>query len=787
MKHHTLIEPLEDRIAPATILNPYTVTFQETNGDTAIVKISKPLFKSAPAAGNILNFTTSDGSVETFGGNSVGESLSQINLLGNRAAQDMNISVKVIHEVGFGNPEVDVGSILAANFTVPFQVSENIDLGSIYIQGNLGYIWAGDNFSTPAIKSLTVQSMALAVNSLGQANQSDVLGPILNLDVKGNFNANLDVIGYQYGTINKLVIGGALAGDAAGDPGSGVIQFTGHIGSATIGSIAGSTAAPSLTSSSNLNVDTGELVGSPANSSQIGSLHVLGSITGGAGQDSGRVFAEISIRKVTVGGSVIGGAGQDAGEIAGPLGTVAIAGGVTGGSGQSSGVILGQSLIGGGTTPVSERIGRVTIGGDLAGGSGLNSGNVAGLLGAVTVKGSLTGGAGIGSGAILSQRVETFQIFGSPTTVTIPEAMGAVVIGGNVVGGSAGTAAFAGSGSAAATAAVPGDSGVIEGLSTTGIHIFGSLIGGAAGTAVNGNGTLTQTADTSGAILVNSIPSLLIGGNVTGGTGNNSGEIIATGALGTAAINGNLTGSQMIDSATAVVNSGYIQAGQINALDIKGSVIAGLNSGGKIANSGAIRSSRDIVSLTIGGDVTGTKSNPVVISAQQGVPHPGSLLPDLAIRSVTIGGNATWLDLLAGYGPTVSTTSGSVTNPAGAPLGTPLDGSAQIDLVKIVGNLAASNIVAGAQPDSNGQFGTAGDMAIATKTVFAVQSQIASVIVGGTATGDSTMGDNFGIVSEVLGSVTVMGGANLATGLHAGTPKAVDGTNLFLLEVPNPT
>ena len=434
MKHHTLIEPLEDRIAPATILNPYTVTFQETNGDTAIVKISKPLFKSATAAGNILNFTTSDGSVETFGGNSVGESLSQINLLGNRAAQDMNISVKVIHEVGFGNPEVDVGSILAANFTVPFQVSENIDLGSIYIQGNLGYIWAGDNFSTPAIKSLTVQSMALAVNSLGQANQSDVLGPILNLDVKGNFNANLDVIGYQYGTINKLVIGGALAGDAAGDPGSGVIQFTGHIGSATIGSIAGSTAAPSLTSSSNLNVDTGELVGSPANSSQIGSLHVLGSITGGAGQDSGRVFAEISIRKVTVGGSVIGGAGQDAGEIAGPLGTVAIAGGVTGGSGQSSGVILGQSLIGGGTTPVSERIGRVTIGGDLAGGSGLNSGNVAGLLGAVTVKGSLTGGAGIGSGAILSQRVETFQIFGSPATVTIPEAMGAVVIGGNVVG-----------------------------------------------------------------------------------------------------------------------------------------------------------------------------------------------------------------------------------------------------------------------------------------------------------------------------------------------------------------
>ncbi len=780
MKRHTLIEPLEDRIAPATILNPYTVTFQDADGDTAIVKISKPLFKNAVAAGNILNFTTSDGSTETFGGNGVQESLSQINLLGNRAAQDINISVKVIPQVGVGSGQVDVGSIDAANFSIPFQVSQNIDLGSINIQGNLGFITAGDNFSTPAIKSLTVLSMDLA-------SQSDVLGPIVNLNVKGNFNANLDVIGYQYGTIGKLFIGGALAGDSAGDSGSGVIQFTGHIGSATIGSIAGSTAAPSLTSSSSLNEDTGELLGSSANTSHIGSLHVLGSITGGAGLDSGRVFAEISIRKVTVDGSVIGGSGQDSGEIAAPLGTVAIAGGVVGGSGQSSGSILGQSLTNGGSTPVSERIGRVTIGGDVTGGSGMNSGNVAGLLGTVTVTGNLSGGSGIESGAILSQKVETFQIFGSPTTVTIPEAMGAVIIGGNVVGGSAGTAAFAGSGSAAATPAVPGDSGVIEGLSATSIHIFGSLTGGTPGTALNANGTLTQTADTSGAILVNSIPSLLIGGNVTGGMGNNSGEIIATGALGNAIIKGNLTGNQMIDSAAAVVNSGYIQAGEITSLDIKGSVTAGLNSGGEIANSGAIRSSQNIVSLTIGGDVTGTKSNPVVISAQQGVPHPKSLLPDLALGTVTIGGNATWLDLLAGYGPTVSTTSGGVTNPAGAPLGTPVDGSAQIDLVKVIGNLAASNIVAGAEPGSNGQFGTAGDTAIATKIVFGVQSQIASVIVEGTVTGDSTMGDSFGIVSEVLGSVTVMGGANLATGLTAGTPKAVDGTNLFLLEVPNPT
>ncbi|HEX4083265.1 MAG TPA: hypothetical protein VHY22_00030, partial [Chthoniobacteraceae bacterium] len=89
---HPQIETLEARIAPATIINPYTVTFQDTDGDTAVIHISAPLFKNPTAAGKILIFTTNDGSTESFGGNTVGESLSEINLLGNHAAQDMNIS-----------------------------------------------------------------------------------------------------------------------------------------------------------------------------------------------------------------------------------------------------------------------------------------------------------------------------------------------------------------------------------------------------------------------------------------------------------------------------------------------------------------------------------------------------------------------------------------------------------------------------------------------------------------------------------------------------------------------
>src|SRR5438309_525212 len=37
------IEPLEARIAPATLLNPTTVTYQDADGDDVTVKFSKPV------------------------------------------------------------------------------------------------------------------------------------------------------------------------------------------------------------------------------------------------------------------------------------------------------------------------------------------------------------------------------------------------------------------------------------------------------------------------------------------------------------------------------------------------------------------------------------------------------------------------------------------------------------------------------------------------------------------------------------------------------------------------
>jgi len=94
------------------ILSPYAVTFQDIDGDTAIVKISKPLFTSPTAAGNILIFTNSSGAQiqESFTGNGTAESLAEINLLGRTDATGMNISVTVIPQVGVGNLQVNVGT-----------------------------------------------------------------------------------------------------------------------------------------------------------------------------------------------------------------------------------------------------------------------------------------------------------------------------------------------------------------------------------------------------------------------------------------------------------------------------------------------------------------------------------------------------------------------------------------------------------------------------------------------------------------------------------------------------
>ncbi|MGA3170597.1 MAG: hypothetical protein ABSE62_06245 [Chthoniobacteraceae bacterium] len=809
MKHLSLIEPLEDRIAPALILNPYTVTFQDGSGGTAVIRISKPLFKTAKSANSILQWVDNNGNsiTETYTGNSTAENISEIDLLGNFAAQGMNISVRVVTQVGIGGNTVNVGSIAAANFNTNYQVSDNIDLGSIYIQGNLGSITAGDGFSPPVIKSLTVQSMG----SSSSVEQSIVLGPILNLNVQGNFYGNLAMIGYRYGSISKLYIGGSLTGDTNNDQATGVIQFTGGIGSATIGNITGTSGT-----------DTGELEGSDANPSKIGSLTVLGSITGSSGFASGQVYADTSIGRLTVDGSLVGSSGIGSGSVQGKLGSVSIGGDLTGGSGLSSGSIL-----------------SATNGGTNSGGTG-------------------------------------FAINGNDSLN--PASIRNVMIGGDVTGGSAGVAAQPASLTTPAIAATPGESGVIYASSAKSIVIGGSLIGGTSVNKTNGNGIQDNTADTSGAIVSNTVKTLVvgdsitggdgpnsgavvgigvsslgssplilamnygtiivngdvtgaagsssgsilvnglvqgvisnlhiggnvmgeagsqsgeidagtglktlfIGGNLSGGAGNDTGEVMVGGLLGTGTIMGNLAGGSAPHTATAALtNSGYIQASQIGNLTIHGSVSSGLNAGaGGIANSGAIRSNSAIGSLTIDGTVTGTSADPVFISAAFGPQNVAKQKTDVAIQTLTINGAVNYLDVLAGYNANV--TAGT----ALGMLGTVVDGSAQMGTLTFGSTLNASNIVAGINPDSNTQFGTAGNTAITSTSLPGAVSSIAKIVVAGAATGDSTLTDSFGIEAVILKSVSINGSVIPTDNLMTDTPELVSGSvNLYLLEVTPP-
>lgn len=326
-----------------------------------------------------------------------------------------------------------------------------------------------------------------------------------------------------------------------------------------------------------------------------------------------------------------------------------------------------------------------------------------------------------------------------------------------------------------------------------GIIQFSGRIGTATIGSMVGNDLFAFNGSLLGFTGANSsIGSLHVLGSVTGGAKNDSAEIYANGTIGKIVIDGDLSGSSNVNSSSPVVGSGYIQGGHIQSVKIGGNVSAFANAGtGGIANSGAIRASGKIDSLEIDGSVTGVKGNPVFISAVQGSTSKHAAL-DVALGSVTIKGNATYLDVLAGYGPDTSTTtgtgSGAVTNPVGAPLGAPLDGTAQIGTVSVGGNLSSSNIAAGVARNPGGYFGAAGDSAIhGADNKTGLHSSIAKIIVGGTATGDGTNSGSFGFVAQQVVSILVnqvdLGKTLLQPGPENDlVPKQISG-NLFALEV----
>src|SRR5262245_5714925 len=98
------LEELEDRCVPATLVNPMTLTYQDTDGDPIRVRLSKPLLR--PTNVNSV-FTFDVGDVN--GDNSTSQQLLAVDLTGLRAA-GVSLSIRATAPGG----EAEVGFINAA-------------------------------------------------------------------------------------------------------------------------------------------------------------------------------------------------------------------------------------------------------------------------------------------------------------------------------------------------------------------------------------------------------------------------------------------------------------------------------------------------------------------------------------------------------------------------------------------------------------------------------------------------------------------------------------------------
>ncbi len=394
---HTVssLEPLEARIAPATLLPGGKVaTFTDIDGDVVTVKFSKPVLTAANV-GTIFAFT---GSIFAASGPQKLATLQLANLGADANGVNITISAKRSPVTG-GNGFVDLVGINASDLNPGTGMGSGIDLGKVIVKGNIDFIDAGDaDLNTPALKSADL----LTLGAVGPGLTSAIYGRAGTFKVRGTLLGNLIVDAFAataaQESVASLIVGGSVGSgfDAAL---GGRVEIFGNLGSARVGH----------------------------------DLH------GGTYPSTGYVKVYGNLGKLTVGGSVIGGTSLNTGvvEVIGRLGACAIRGDVAGDDGVGSGYIRAGS------------IGNLVIGGDLRGFHGTALGAQNGnatifaqqTIDSVTIGGSLIAGnivAGIADGGdnLFGNGNDSDQ---SGATVS---KIAKVIIKGNVQGSSNGGDAF---------------------------------------------------------------------------------------------------------------------------------------------------------------------------------------------------------------------------------------------------------------------------------------------------------------------------------------------------------
>src|SRR5262245_19053631 len=153
------VDQLVSRYAPARLLGPTQLVYQDKDGDTVTMTFTKPVL-SFGDPNKIFTFDSGAGAVN--GNTSVPEQLRRIDLTSVPAAAiGVGITVNAVRSpINGGDGFVAVGEVIAG-----------IDLGPVKIDGDLGRILAGNGTtSTRGLAALTAQSMGRYGTSTGAAN-----------------------------------------------------------------------------------------------------------------------------------------------------------------------------------------------------------------------------------------------------------------------------------------------------------------------------------------------------------------------------------------------------------------------------------------------------------------------------------------------------------------------------------------------------------------------------------------------------------------------------------------
>lgn len=371
-----------------------------------------------------------------------------------------------------------------------------------------------------------------------------------------------------------------------------------------------------------------------------------------------------------------------------------------------------QLDITGGVDGKDGKLPSVTIGGSLLGGSAARAGSIhtTGDLGTVKIAIDLYGGAGgamgttgQGAGALLSDgKMGAVTIggtlVGGGTTVTGGEGAGVIKSGGDMGAISIGTNLIGGIGDNSGS--------IISGGKLASVKIGGNVQGGIVliGGAKLHNGYIGSTGD---------MGKITIGGNLVGTFNNYAGTIESTtGKIAAVTIGGNMFGS-------SAHHSGSILAAKtIGAVKIAGDI-----SGGSADSAGSIISGGDLPSITIGGGVSG------------GIGNKSGFISGVKLGTIKIGGS------LGGAGGGLNS---SFTD-SGVVMGT------SINSLAIGGGL----------------FGGSAGASTLVRTGFITATTIKTLTIGGDVFGGSLSGagsvtDSGSISADQIGKLVI--GGSLSTG-----------------------